>query len=285
MIGVIGARGRIGTHVVSGLAAGGADAVALVRGSASTSGPLPEVRADLRDRDALATAFDGIRRIFLLTPHGPDQDLLEANAVAAAREAGVEGVVKLSGTPATLGPNGPTCTAVTHWRSERLIEDAGFEFTHLRPSFLMQNLLGMLAPVMRERGRAISPLADEPIAMTDARDVARAAVELLLGPSLSGRALSVTGPRPVTFREIARLLGHRLIRIPGSLTPKAVRASSESAWEADHALRMLAFYRTGADGYVTGDFKSVTGWEPRPIEAFLEENQAEFRNTNRKGTA
>ena len=285
MIGVLGARGRIGRQVVSGLAAQGVDAVALVRRDPGSGGVLPEAQADLRSRDELVETLASFERLLLLTPHGPDQDLLEANAIAAAKEAGVGGIVKISGTPATLGPNGPTSTAVSHWRSERLIEEAGFDFVHLRPSFMMQNLLSTLAPVMRERGRAISPLADEQIAMVDARDVAAAAVELLGADELGGRALALTGPRAVTHREIAAQLGRRLVRIPRPLVSRAVRANTQSEWEAAHVLRMLAFYRSGADGIVNPDLERITGTRPRSIESFLEEEAAQFSKSTQKGNS
>jgi uncharacterized protein YbjT (DUF2867 family) len=109
------------------------------------------VQADLSAPATLAAAFDGVERLLLLTAHGPDQELHEAAALDAAVAAGVQRIVKISGGAPTLGPNGTTPTAVAHWRSEQRIERSGLDFTFLRPSFFMQNLLDTARA--RRRGR------------------------------------------------------------------------------------------------------------------------------------
>src|SRR5437867_10471921 len=114
MIAVLGSTGTIGRHVAAGLAERDAAVRLLRRGWAGS--------VDLREPASLRAALDGAEQLFLLTPHGPDQDLLEANAVDAAADAGVRRVVKISGGAPSLGPNGPASTAVAHWRSEQRIE-------------------------------------------------------------------------------------------------------------------------------------------------------------------
>ena len=73
MIAVLGATGTIGRHVAAGLAERGVAARLLTRPG-----------ADLRDRASLRAALAGAEQLFLLTPHDPDQDLLEAGAIDAA---------------------------------------------------------------------------------------------------------------------------------------------------------------------------------------------------------
>ena len=90
MIALLGATGTIGSHVAARLAATGEPARALVRDSRGRARvPLPAVEADLRHPAALRKALDGADQLFLLTPHGPDQDLLERAAVDAAVAAGM----------------------------------------------------------------------------------------------------------------------------------------------------------------------------------------------------
>ena len=151
--------------------------------------PLPVVHGDLTRPQTLRAAFDGAERLLLLTPHGPDQDLHEAAAVEAAVAAGVERIVKVSGGAPSLGPNGPSPTAVGHWRTERLIEASGLRWTFLRPSFLMQNLLSL--PLTG--GLLLAPMGHAPVAMIDARDVAACAVAALTGSDGDG-AWHLTGP-------------------------------------------------------------------------------------------
>jgi uncharacterized protein YbjT (DUF2867 family) len=218
----------------------------------------------------LREALDGAEQLFLLTPHTPDQDLLEAHAIDAAVAAGVRRVVKISGGAPSLGPNGPSSTAVAHWRSERRIEDSGLGFCFLRPSFLMQNLETM-AP---RAGFLLAPMGHAPIAMVDARDVAACAVAALLDETSADQAWHVTGLAGVTFKDIARAIGVRYVNLPPQVAAKALRHRGASAFEIDHALRMAAYFASGADGAPTDAVRRLTGRMPRTLKQFLAENRS-----------
>ena len=259
MIAVLGSTGTIGRHVAAGLAERDAPVRLLRRGRAGS--------VDLRDSASLRAALAGAEQLFLLTPHGPDQDLLEANAVDAAVAAGVRRIVKISGGAPSLGPNGPSSTAVAHWRSERRIEDSGLSFCFLRPSFLMQNLAAM-APTA---GLLLAPMGDGLIAMVDARDVAACAVAALLDETAADRAWHITGPPGVAFADVARAMGVRYVNVPPRLAAKALRRRGASAFEVDHAVRMAAYFASGADGAPTDEVRRLTGRMPRTVQQFLNE--------------
>lgn len=266
MIAVLGATGTIGRHVAARLADCGAPARAFVREPTRSALPLPAVAANLRAPRSLRDALSGAEQLFLLTPSDPDQDLLEANAIKAAIDAGVGRIVKISGGAASLGPNGVTPTALAHWRSERRIEESGLRFCFLRPSFLMQNLLTM----PRRGGLLAAPLGHAPIAMVDARDVADCAVAQLLDSSLSDTAWQLTGPAPVTFKDAARLLGARYVNVPARLAGGALRRQGASSFEVDHALRMASYFASGADCAPTDAVRRITGHSPRALDEFLQ---------------
>ena len=254
MIAVLGATGTIGSHVAAGLAE---------RGAAMRSLTRPDT--DLRDRDSLRRGMAGAEQLFLLTPHGPDQDLLEANAVDAARAAGVKRIVKISGGAPSLGPNGPSSTSVAHWRSERRIEESGLEFRFLRSSFLMQNLLD-LRPLV---GVLPMPMGDAPIAMVDARDVAACAVTLLLDADAGSQAWHVTGPAGVTFKDVGKRLGARYVNVRPRLAAKALRRRGASPFEVDHSIGMAAYFASGADASPTKAVLTITGKPPRTLDEFF----------------
>jgi NAD(P)H dehydrogenase (quinone) len=256
MIAVLGATGTIGRHVTAGLSERGVP-----------MRPLGRPTVDLRHPASLRAAFDGAEQLFLLTPHGPDQDLLEAEAVDVAVAAGVRRVVKISGSAPSLGPNGPSSTAVAHWRSERRIEDSGLRFCFLRPSFLMQNLASM-AP---KAGLLLAPMGNAPIAMVDARDVAACAVAALLDEDAADQAWHVTGPASVTFKDVARSLDARYVNVPPRLAAETLRRRGASTFEVDHAVRMAAYFASGADGAPTDAVRRLTGRAPRTLQRFLSE--------------
>ena len=267
MIAVLGATGTIGAHVATALAGTGEPARAIVRDPGRSNSPLPAVRADLREPASLRNALYGANRLFLLTPHGPDQDLLEAAAVDAAVCVGIRRIVKISGGAPTLGPNGPTSTAVAHWRSERRIEDSGVHFCFLRPSFLMQNLLTMAT----KAHVLAAPMGHAKIAMVDARDVADCAVAALRATDLPDTAWQITGPSGVTFDHAARLMGARYLNVPARVAAATLRRRGANGFDIDHALRMAAYFATGADGTATGAVEALAGHAPCSIETFISE--------------
>ncbi|MEA2166854.1 MAG: hypothetical protein QOF76_154 [Solirubrobacteraceae bacterium] len=276
VIAVLGATGRIGRHVCDGLAATGAPARALVRDPAAADLPIPAVHADLAQPSTLPAALEAVDRLLLITPHGPDQDLLEAAAIDAAAAAGVRHIVKVSGGAATLGPNGTTTTATAHWRGEQRIERSGLGFQFLRPSFFMQNLLTTVAPTVAKTGVLAAPFGRGLIAMVDVRDVAACAVAALTAPHPVDGAWQLTGPRPVGLGTVAAHVGARSTSVSPKLAARALQRSGASAWEIDHALRMAAFLAGGGDSAVTDHVLRLTGTPPRSVEAFLDEHAPAF---------
>lgn len=275
MIGVLGATGRIGGLVAQRLADSGAPACALVRRHVDGL-PLPAIHADLRDVGSLDAALRKVERLLLVTPHGPDQDLLEQAAIGAAYRAGVERIVKVSGGAASLGPNGPTPTGVAHWRSERLIEETGLGFTFLRPSFFMQNLVERFATPVASLGVFPSPLGSAPIAMVDARDVADCAARALTSAGPDQRAWQLTGPTALRIADIAEQLGIRHVAIPTAVAAGALRKRGASTFEITHATRMAALLASGSDSAVTDHVAQLTGHSPRSVDAFLDAHASAF---------
>lgn len=264
-IAVLGGTGTIGRHIAAGLADRGLDARAVVRDPERAQVPLPTVRGDLTQPQTLRAAFAGAERLLLLTPHGPDQDVQEAAVVDAALAAGVERIVKISGSAPSLGPNGPSPTAVAHWRSERLIEASGLRWTFLRPSFVMQNLLQL--PLTA--GLLLAPMGHAAIAMIDARDVAACAVAALTRDDADG-AWHLTGPAGVSFDDAARGLGaRRYISIPPKLAAAVMRKRGASAFEVEHAIGMARYFAAGSDGTPTDHVLRLTGRTPRSLEQFF----------------
>lgn len=267
MIAVLGPTGTIGREVAALLGSQGIPARAIVRSTSATNVPIETVPGDLHDRESLEQAFDGATDLFLLTPHAPEQDQLERNALDAAVASGVKRIVKISGGAASLGPNGPTPTAIAHWQSEQRIERSGLKFQFLRPSFLMQNLLG--SPVIK--GIMPAPMGSGPIAMVDARDVAASAVALLTSEATPDNAWQLTGPASVTFSDAAKLRGVRYVNVPTRIARKALIRRGASEFEANHSMNMARYFASGADGSATAAVEQLTGRVPRSLKNFFED--------------
>ena len=278
MIAVLGATGRVGGYVAADLGERGIEARVLVR-RPDADMPLPAVHADLDAPLTLRPALDGVQRLLMLTPHGPDQERREAAAIDAAVAAGVQRIVKISGSAASLGPSGLTPTAIAHWRSEQRIERSAPQFTFLRPSFYMQNLLDTVAPAVMRSGALVAPFGPAPIAMVDIRDVAACAVAALLSDDATLRAWELTGPRAVSFPMIAEHLGVRHLKVPVKLMVRAMRRQGLPDFDLEHAARMAPYFAAGSDGIATDHVLRLTGRAPRQVEAFLDEHRDAFAPT------
>lgn len=265
MIAVLGSTGTIGGHVATLLGERDVAATAVVRSPGEANVPLPTVAGDLLDRESLERAFAGATDLFLLTPHSPEQDRMERNALDAALASGIKRIVKISGGAPTLGPNGVTPTSVAHWQSEQRIEASGIAFQFLRPSFLMQNLPGIALVA----GVLPAPMGRGPIAMVDARDVAECAVALLADPDAPSGAWSITGPASVTFSDVARERGARYLNVPLGVARRALRRRGAAPFEVEHSIAMSRYFASGADGSPSTAVKELTGHEPRSLQNFF----------------
>ncbi|MFN9093670.1 MAG: SDR family oxidoreductase, partial [Alphaproteobacteria bacterium] len=87
---VTGATGNIGTELVKALRARNAEFAVMTSKAGSAPAGVTEVSGNFLDRSSLAQAFAGIDTLVLLFPMVPDMPIMAANAVAAAKAAGVK---------------------------------------------------------------------------------------------------------------------------------------------------------------------------------------------------
>lgn len=141
-------------------------------------------------------ALDGVRAVYVC--YSPDLAFpgvseLIASFAGAAAEAGVQRLVLLSGR----GEDGARA-------AEDSVRTCGLEWTVLRCSWFAQNFSEhfLLGPV--RRGRLLLP-ADGVIAepFLDLDDLAEVAADSLTSDRHLGRLLELTGPRLLTFHDVA----------------------------------------------------------------------------------
>jgi hypothetical protein len=59
------------------------------------------------------------------------------------------------------------------------------------------------------------------------------------------------------------------VNVPRRLAAKALRRRGASPFEVDHAMRMAAYFSSGADGAPTDAVRRLTGAAPRTLQQFL----------------
>jgi len=272
MIFVIGATGKVGRHVVSGLLDTGAVVRALAR-DPDTAG-LPQrvemVRGDLSDLAGLEERLDGAEAVFLVWPFFSDEgagDVVEVIARHTGR------IVYLSAQAAEEQPD-------SFWaKVERFIEHSGVEWTFLRPTGFAANTR-MWADQIRETGVVRWPYGHAARSLIDERDIAAVAVHALTEPEHSDARYVLTGPETLTQIEQVHAIGQAIGR---SLQWEEL--SREDARE-----QLVATFgdlpTTALDAWaamvdqperVTTTVEEITGMPARTFSDWTREHAEEFR--------
>lgn len=279
---VTGATGTTGTALVETLSTADVHVRAGVhsRDSAAHLGEDVEVvELDLAERETLDPAFRGVDRAYLLTPFVPDQTPLVENLVDAAVAHDLTHLVRHSALGAgTAEP--PYSLAANHSRAERIVEESGLAYTHVRPTAFMQNLLSQ-ADSVRNDGAIYSPVG-EPVAHVDARDVARVAATVLTEDGHQGTAYPVTGPEAVTYAEIADVLSEVLDRevthVQVSMEDARAGMVEQGMPEAlvDGFIGLQKHFDSGGGAEVYTTVEDLTGTSARSVREFAADYAAEF---------
>lgn len=230
---------------------------------------------DFTDPGSLVEAMDGVACVFLLLPFGEPMTEWAGNAVQAARKAGVEHIVRLSGFGAD--PASDCLLNRIQGGMDAMVETSGRGWTLLRPNAFMQNFPVYYGDMIRRHGALYLPDGDGRTSFVDARDVAAVAAEVLLDlKSYERRALEITGPQAFSGTEVANLLSTAAAR---AITYQPIDESTARegmhgmpAWNIEVLLSMSAFVRNGGAAAVRETIEKITGREPRTFDRFAHDH-------------
>ena len=166
---------------------------------------------DFEDSESFTSALEGIQVLFLLRPPQLTnvrkifRPLLERFGALGGRQ-----VVFLSVQGAQ------DSSWIPHGKIERLIQELGFGYTFLRPSYFMQNLSTTLLPSLKKHKKIILPAGKSPFVWVDVEDIAAMAVEVLCRPhDFNHQSLDITGEDVCNFYEVSELFSSELgINLP-----------------------------------------------------------------------
>ncbi|MFC9689505.1 SDR family oxidoreductase [Kribbella sp. NPDC056951] len=260
---VIGATGRTGRHIVTGLRAAGVTVRALVRTPdlADLPADVELVAGDLQDPAAVRRAAVGADAAFLLWPWFSSEGAAAVVAELPRR------VVYLS----TLGGGG-------FWGEiEELLKDR--DWTFVRPSGFAVNTLAWAEQI--RAGAVQLPYPKAARSLIHERDIAAVAVLALLGEHHIGEIYELTGPEAITQEDqvatIAGVIG-RPIRVE-ALTDSAARdamlAQGADPLLADSAVTYWASLVSSPEP-VTTTVATLTGRPALTFAAWAREHAADF---------
>jgi uncharacterized protein YbjT (DUF2867 family) len=276
---VTGATGNIGKELVQQLDQQGIPFRVLVRSAAQAAAlsALPQaqpITGDFNDARSIRAALEGMEKVFLLTPSSELAEQQQLHFTRAAKEAGVEHIVKLSQFAA--GKQSPVRFLRYHAVVEEAIRQSDLAYTFLRPNLFMQALLGFRDLVVQQR-KFFASIGDAKVSLVDTRDIAAVAAVALTQPGHAGKTYQLTGPQALSHAEIAALLSAavgytiQFIDVPAEYMHQALLAAGFPAWQAAGLVEDYGHYGRGEAAEVYTDIQDITGRPARSFSSFAGE--------------
>jgi steroid delta-isomerase-like uncharacterized protein len=151
---------------------------------------------------------------------------------------------------------------------ERIIQQSGVEWTVVRSSWFMQNFSEGEFLDMVLGGTITLPAADVPEPFIDVNDIADVAVAALTEEGHAGEIYEVTGPRTLTFTELAHEMSQaagrevQFVQIPKDAFAQAIAESGTPdniAWLLNYLFETVL---DGRNAYVCDGVQRALGREP-----------------------
>lgn len=258
---VLGGTGKTGRRVAERLKARG-----VPTRIASRSG---KPSFDWNDRSTWDIALDAVCAIYIT--YAPDLAIPGATDAIRAFvektvERGVQRLVLLSGRGEA---EAQAC--------ERIVQDSGIDWTVVRASWFNQNFSEGAFVEMVQAGQITLPAGDTPEPFVDVNDIADVAVAALTEQGHTGEVYEVSGPRLLTFAdvaaEISRASGRNVayVQIPNDAFVSGVAESGmpkDIVWLLDY---LFSTVLDGRNAYLTDGVERALGRASRDFSDYARE--------------
>ncbi len=249
---VLGGTGKTGRRIATGL---GAKGISVRVGSRGATPPF-----DWNNEVGWDACLEGVDAAYI--SYAPDLAMPGAtDAIRAfvnrATRSGVRRLVLLSGRGE---PEAQAC--------ERIVQESGVEWTVVRASWFFQNFSEGAFTDMVLAGQITLPVNDVQEPFVDADDIAEVAVAALSEPGHAGEVYEVTGPRLMTFTDVAADLSKatgrsiEFVEVPHDAFIDAAKESGapgDVIWMLDY---LFATVLDGRNAYLTDGVQRALGREP-----------------------
>jgi uncharacterized protein YbjT (DUF2867 family) len=287
MYAVVGATGNTGRAVVKELKGLGESPVCVVRNADKAKEVLgadtKTAIAELDDRAAMQKALTGAKRVFIVTGHNPKSDVQQINVIDAAKAAGAEYIVKVSGGRDVIGPNVESVNGQAHYKIEEHLKKSGLKWCILSPGLFMQNILGQAANI-KDQGKIIQPWPkDLPVALIDVRDTGALGARVLREPDKHNGKLYAFSGVSTTFGEFAKVIGDTIgkpltyVEITLEQAEAGMKSRNMPDWLVAH---LVSIARAGGKGAFshenTQPIRDIVGRAPITTKQFAQDFKGAF---------
>jgi NAD(P)H dehydrogenase (quinone) len=287
---VTGASGQLGRAVINHLLTAYKVSASKITALSRDPAKLADLKAkgvtiraaDFTKSDSLARAFDGATRALIISTSSMEpgaRQVEHGNAVKAAEKAGIDHVIY------TSMPKPETSTilfAPDHLTTENAIAASAIKnWTVLRNNWYFENLFASIPQAIKS-GNQYTAAAQGKIPYIARHDLARAAAAVLASDSTGKRTYSLTGAKEYTTDDIAKLVidatgkTFNVVHVP---LDGLVQGMIGAGLPEGMARLFGSFDDNTAKGGlsgVTGDYKTLTGQDPQPLEPWIKANAAAF---------
>ncbi|MGE0632968.1 MAG: NmrA family NAD(P)-binding protein [Pseudobdellovibrionaceae bacterium] len=266
---IVGASGTVGSNLVQILKAQGHQITATTSKEASQKQDgVWQVRVNLATGEGLKNAFDGIQRVFILSPAGyADQYAMMSPLIQEAKRRGVEKVVLMT----AMGANAVDTAPMR--RAEIELEKSGLNYNIIRPNWFLQNfnsfwLHGVL------QGQLALPAGNAKTSFVDTRDVSEVVAKLLIEDKFNNQDLDLTGAESVTHEEVADMIssvtGKKVVYsdLDPAILKKTLLSFGLKEDYVDFMLLIFGFLKEGYNARLTDSVEKVLGRKPRTLREY-----------------
>jgi (4-alkanoyl-5-oxo-2,5-dihydrofuran-3-yl)methyl phosphate reductase len=147
---------------------------------------------------------------------------------------------------------------------------------------MMSNIIQWWGETIRTQRRVYFPGGKGKAVPVDPRDIAALASAVLTQPGHAGRIYDVTGPDPLSAREmvdiLSRVLGERIryVRIPLFVAAIAMRRFGATRELTDAIKETFRAWERNEYAYVSDAVERVTGIKPRNFGAWGRDHSSSF---------
>ena len=272
---ITGATGNVGKAVVSYLDEVEKSYVIGVRNPSKYPNAQSKIRKlDFEDSTTYVSALRDIKSVCLVRPPQlTDVQGIFVPFIEACSVAGVEHIVFLSLLGIEKNPFPP------HYKIEKAIEASGIDYTFIRPSFFMQNLIEPHAKEIIEGNEIYIPSGRAKVSFIDTDDIGEIIGLALTDRRHRNKKYTITGGEAIDYNRVAQLMTQHLGRKityanPGLL--KFRRQTIKSGVAKEFANVMSVLYLTTKMGMakeVTDTAEMILGRKPTTMEAFIIKNR------------
>ncbi|MBC2771650.1 SDR family oxidoreductase [Rhizobium sp. AQ_MP] len=242
-------------------------------------------RVDFDDVTSMETVFADAENVLIIstdTLDRPGHRLVQHRAaVTAAEKAGVKHLLYTS-MPEPV--NSPLLFAPDHEGTEAAIQASGLPaWTILRNNWYFENVMMSAGPALAS-GHWYSAAGDGKVAHIARDDIARAIAAALVAAGDQKKTYTLTGSACYTHGEMAALISKAagkqiaVVNVP----VEGLVQGMVGAGLPEPVARVFASIDTmiGSGGLagITGDFKTLTGGEPRSFESWVESQAGAFKS-------